>query len=162
MLAFGLALRDQHQPHHHTISKRLVRTAQCTKRGLALEDLEGIRSRIKARRSQRRILHSWSFNQLRQFVASKATKAGVPVVFVDPRGTSRTCSECGHCHKRNRKTRDEFACGACGHEAPADLNGAKIIRLRAIVSLPMVVGDDAGRGKPAEPDYKPTASAVGR
>jgi len=115
---------------NHTISKRLVRTAQCTKRGLALEDLEGIRSRIKARRSQRRILHSWSFNQLRQFVAYKAALAGVRVVYVDPHNTSRTCPACGLVDARNRPTQARFECVSCGLAGCADTIAAENIRVR--------------------------------
>jgi putative transposase len=117
---------------NHTISKRLVRTAQCTKRGLALENLEGIRSRIKARRSQRRILHSWSFNQLRKFIAYKATLAGVLVVYVDPRNTSRTCPapNCGWVDPRNRPTQALFKCVRCGLAGPADAIAAENIRVR--------------------------------
>jgi putative transposase len=115
---------------NHTISKYLVRTAQCTQRGLALEDLEGIRSRIKARRPQRRTLHSWSFNQLRQFVAYKAKLAGVPVVHVDPRHTSRTCPACGLVDQRNRRTQARFQCVGCGLAGPADTIAAENIRVR--------------------------------
>ena len=50
----------------------------------------------------------WAFHQLRQFVTSKATLAGIPVIPVYPRDTSRTCSECGDCEKRNRKSREEI------------------------------------------------------
>jgi len=107
-----------------------VRTAQCTKRGLALEDLEGIRSRIKARRSQRRILHSWSFNQLRQFVAYKAALAGVRVVYVDPCNTSRTCPACGLVDARNRPTQARFECVSCGLAGLADTIAAENIRVR--------------------------------
>jgi putative transposase len=117
---------------NHTISKCLVRTAECTKRGLALEELEGIRSRIKARRPQRRILHSWSFNQLRRFVAYKAALAGVPVVYVDPRNTSRTCPApaCGLVDARNRPTQACFKCVGCGLAGPADIIAAENIRVR--------------------------------
>jgi putative transposase len=115
---------------NHTISKRLVRTAQCTKRGLALENLEGIRSRIKARRPQRRILHSWSFSQLRQFVAYKAALVGVPVVYVDPRNTSRTCPACGRVDERNRPTQARFKCVSCGLAGLADTIAAENIRVR--------------------------------
>jgi IS605 OrfB family transposase len=76
---------------NHTISKRIVAEAECTRRAIALENLEGIRARIKARRPQRATLHSWAFHQLRRFVAYKAALAGVPVVYVDPRNTSRMC-----------------------------------------------------------------------
>jgi putative transposase len=82
---------------NHVISKRIVRKAQRTGFGIALEDLSGIRERTRVRRHQRRAMHSsWSFNQLRQFVLYKAALEGVPVVFIDPRNTSRTCPECGH------------------------------------------------------------------
>ncbi len=57
---------------NHTISKRLVQKAQGTGRGIALEDLQGIRARVTARRPQRASLHSWSFYQLRSFVEYKA------------------------------------------------------------------------------------------
>jgi hypothetical protein len=40
--------------------------------------------------------------------------AGVPVVYVNPRYTSQTCSRCGHGDKRNRPTRDDFKCVQCG------------------------------------------------
>jgi len=76
---------------NHTISKRLVREAQRTKRAIALENLKHIRTRVRARKSQRTVLHSWSFFQLLAFVSYKARLAGVPVVLVDPRNTSCTC-----------------------------------------------------------------------
>jgi transposase len=53
--------------------------------------------------------------------------AGIPLVFVDPRNTSRTCSECGHCEKANRKSQAEFVCKHCGHSMNADLNAARNI-----------------------------------
>jgi IS605 OrfB family transposase len=141
---------------NHIIAKRLAEKAKATCRGLALEDLEGIRGRVNARRSQRSRLHGWAFHQLRQFVAYKAARAGVPIQFVDPRGTSRTCPECGHCHARNRVDRDDFVCRACGHCSPADLVGALNARSRAPVSAPIVGVGDAGGRIPAETAYKPS------
>jgi putative transposase len=80
---------------------------------------------------------SWAFYQLRAFVEYKAKLAGVSIVAVDPRNTSRTCNECGHCEKGNRKTQAEFECLSCGHTALADLNAARNIRARAAVNPPM-------------------------
>jgi transposase len=68
----------------------------------------------------------------------KAILAGVPVIFVDPRNTSRECDSCGHTDKKNRKTQSEFLCLHCGHSDHADRNAAKIIRKRALVNAPMV------------------------
>lgn len=87
---------------NHTISKRLVAKAKDTGRGIALEDLSGIRNRITVRKSQRRQHSSWAFNQLRQFIEYKAKLAGVLVAIVDPRNTSRTCPACGCIDKANR------------------------------------------------------------
>ncbi|WP_082801446.1 RNA-guided endonuclease InsQ/TnpB family protein [Herbidospora cretacea] len=64
----------------------------------------------------------------------KAESAGREVIAVDPRGTSRTCSRCGHCAADNRVTQAGFRCTACGHAAHADVNAAENI-LRAGLAL---------------------------
>ena len=124
---------------NHVISKRIVVTAQGTGRGIALEDLSGIRDRVTVRRPQRATLHSWSFFQLRQFVAYKAQRAGVPVYLVDPRNTSRTCPECGCIDQRNRPNQHTFSCVACGFSGLADHIAAVNISRRAIVNRPNVI-----------------------
>jgi putative transposase len=121
---------------NHCLSKRIVAKAECTKRAIALEELRHIRTRIKARRSQRATLHSWAFAQLRDFIAYKAQLKGVPVHFVDPRNTSRTCPSCGHCAKENRKTQAFFVCTSCGFAGPADVIAAGNISRRAAVNPP--------------------------
>lgn len=115
----------------HCISKKIVAKARDTGRGIALEDLKGIRDRVTVRRDQRATHHSWSFYQLRSFVSYKALLSGVPVVFVDPRNTSRECPACGHIAKANRQTQAKFKCRSCGHAGPADLIAAGNISRRA-------------------------------
>jgi len=138
---------------NHTISKRLVETAQRTNRAIALEDLTGIRARTRARGADQRARHSnWSFAQLRQFIDYKARLAGIPVVLVDPKYTSQQCAVCGHIEKANRRSQAEFLCLSCGHTAHADVNAAKNIALRAGVMLPIV--SDA----PADADVAPETS----
>ena len=117
---------------NHCISKALVDEAKRSRRAIGLEDLTHIRSRVKARRKQRGRLHNWAFAQLRQFATYKAARAGIPVVFVDPRYTSQGCSSCGAIDKRNRPDQATFSCQHCGHTEPADFNAARNIRLRAI------------------------------
>lgn len=68
----------------HVISKTIVTTAERTSRGIALEDLRGIRQRVTAKKDQRYQLHSWAFARLGDFVEYKARRAGVAVVHVDP------------------------------------------------------------------------------
>jgi putative transposase len=131
---------------NHCLSKRIVAKAERTKRAIALEDLTHIRTRIRAKRSQRATLHSWTFAQLRSFIAYKAQLRGVAVHFVDPRNTSRTCPSCGYCAKENRKTQASFVCTSCGLAGPADVIAARNIRVlsRASVSRPYVL-EAAGR-----------------
>ncbi len=45
---------------------------------------------------------------------------------------SRTCHECGHCKRSNRKSQAEFSCKACGYRAHADANAARNIRAQAL------------------------------
>jgi IS605 OrfB family transposase len=120
---------------NHVISKGLVAVAEGTKRALALEDLKGIRSRTTVRSGQRDRLGKWAFGQLRGFVEYKAKVAGVPVLMVDPRNTSRRCSRCGYVDKRNRVSQSEFRCRLCGFE----LNAARNIQWRADVNQPIAV-----------------------
>ncbi|MGW0594026.1 RNA-guided endonuclease TnpB family protein, partial [Streptosporangium sp. NPDC002607] len=72
----------------HTIAKQIVTEAARTGQGIALEDLRGIRDRVRLRKPQRVTLHSWSFHQLGRFIAYKAARAGVALVHVDPAYTS--------------------------------------------------------------------------
>jgi IS605 OrfB family transposase len=123
---------------NHGIAKRVVAKAQRLCCGIALEDLHRIRDRIKARRRQRARLHNWSFGQLRFFLVYKAAKAGVPVVFVDPANTSRTCPACGHVDKGNRRSQSEFQCRRCGHAGLADVIAARNVRAWARGDAPMV------------------------
>jgi putative transposase len=130
----------RYQKHiNHCIAKAVVLDAERTGRGIALEDLKGIRSRVTARSNQRARLGNWGFAQLGGFVVYKAKRAGVPVVFVDPRNTSRECRECGCVDKKNRTNQANFSCVSCGHQAPADLNAARNIRAKGSVTIPCVL-----------------------
>src|SRR5215510_5756718 len=95
---------------NHGIAKKLVQLAKDTKAALVLEELTHIRSRITARKRQRNKQSNWSFGQLRSFITYKAQQAGVPLVLIDPRNTSRECSRCGHVEKKNRRSQVEFLC----------------------------------------------------
>ncbi|MFD1049570.1 zinc ribbon domain-containing protein [Kibdelosporangium lantanae] len=66
-----------------------VDEAERTGRGIAVEQLTGIRARVRLRKAQR---------------------AGVVLVQVDPAYTSQTCHACGHVDKRNRRSQAVFHC----------------------------------------------------
>jgi putative transposase len=109
---------------NHVISKRIVTEAQRTGRGIALEELTGIRDRVRLRKPQRVTLHSWAFRQLGEFITYKAARAGVAVVYADPAYTSQRCAACGHISKSNRPNQPTFICTSCGFAEHADVNAA--------------------------------------
>ena len=128
---------------NHQISRRIVDLAKARNCSIALEDLKGIRRRTRlVRKSQRARMTGWSYHQIRQFLVYKGELAGVSVIVVDPRNTSRTCSACGHCEKANRKNQSEFVCKSCGHTENADLNAARNIRSKGDVRTPIVTNAD--------------------
>ena len=122
---------------NHTIARKLVEKAKKEQKAICLEELKGIRKRTNQwlRKSQKGLHNRWSFYQLRQFIAYKAQREGIPLIFAPPAYTSQTCSYCHHVGKRNG---EDFKCTNCGYEGHADTNAAKNIRSwgRTIVTRP--------------------------
>jgi putative transposase len=117
---------------NHQISKHIVVEAQRTERGIAVEQLTGIRARVRLRKPQRAAVHSWAFAQLGAFLRYKARAAGVAFIEVDPAYSSQTCHECGWVDKRNRRSQAAFECGRCGVVAHADHNAAIVVATRGV------------------------------
>ncbi|WP_326709024.1 transposase [Streptomyces sp. NBC_01474] len=115
---------------NHIIAKTIVTEAERTSAGISLEELKGIRQRVRLRKPQRVQLHSWAFAQLGDFIVYKAKRAGVPLVYVDPAYTSQMCSQCRHIDKRNRVDQGLFICRGCGVVAHADRNASHNIAQR--------------------------------
>lgn len=117
---------------NHVISKTIVAEAKRTGRGVAVEELTGIRDRVRHRKPQRATFHSWAFAQLGSFLAYKSRQAGVAFVQVDPAHTSQQCSRCGHTARNNRRNQADFCCRACGISLNADHNAAINIARRGV------------------------------
>ena len=129
---------------NHNISKQLVAEAKKLNSALVFEDLTNIRQSLNKKprsKKERRKTNNWAFYQLRQYVQYKAAIAGIWVLFVNPRYTSKTCARCHHVHPEESKKsyrRDErYKCGNCGWEHNADINaGIVISQLGASVTCP--------------------------
>lgn len=115
---------------NHTISKAIVSKAKRLFLSISVEDLTHIRKGIKARKANRNKLHNWSFFDLKAKIEYKAKRFGIPFVAIDPRNTSKQCSECGHIAKANRKAQAIFKCTVCGYSCNADQNAAVNIAAR--------------------------------
>jgi putative transposase len=142
---------------NHCIAKKIVTEAKRTCRGIALEDLTGIRNRVRLRKPQRVTLSSWAFAQLGSFIKYKALRAGVPAVYVNPAWTSRTCADCGHSDKRNRVSQARFTCRGCGVVAHADRNASRNIAARG--QLAWDAGRESRAPAPARPRHGLDAAA---
>lgn len=112
---------------NHCIAKKTVAEAKRTERGISVEELTGIRERVRHRKSQRATFSSWAFAQLGGYLEYKSRQAGVPFVQIDSRHTSQRCYACGHVERKNRDG-EEFLCRSCGVVAHADLNASMNIR----------------------------------
>lgn len=126
---------------NHIISKLIVKKAEGTRHALALEELKHINKRVTVRKENRNERMSWAFAQLRSYIQYKAELYGVPLVIVPAHYTSATCSECGHCAKKNRKSQAEFCCMSCGHAENADFNAAKNIASLGEQSISLLLGN---------------------
>jgi len=116
---------------NHKIAKEIVELAKHYRYGIAIENLKGLRHHYNAKRHRKR-LHKWAYRDLIDKIVYKAKLNGVPVVFVDPRNTSRTCSKCGHLIEKGVKGK-WFKCSKCNFQLDRDLNAARNIAKRAFL-----------------------------
>jgi IS605 OrfB family transposase len=68
-------------------------------------------------------IHDWPRGQLQEEITYKATAERIPVIAVNPAGTSVTCRNCGQTDVAARD-KTEFACRRCLYEVHADVNAA--------------------------------------
>ncbi len=78
-----------------------------------------------------RAMVTLSHYKFKQTLKHQAAKHGCIVVNVTEEYTSKTCSKCGHIHKKLGGSK-RFTCPSCGHRLDRDLNGAFNILLKAL------------------------------
>ena len=131
----------------HRVAKEQVELAKEKNAEIVLEDLRGVRWSVNRRRRGlnphngkpqpisihskplKRRLNNWPFRRLQGFIDYKAKWAGVPIAYVPPWNTSRTCAVCGclrtgHGGVQDPKTRRIFQCPRCGWRCDRHLNAA--------------------------------------
>lgn len=119
----------------HRISKEVVLYAKAKQYAIALEKLTHIRSSMRKGngkgRNIRGRLNSWNFRKLQQFIEYKARWEGTPVVYVDARNTSKTCSRCGCLSKRLCPSDRFLKCEQCHTITDRHVNASINILKRA-------------------------------
>lgn len=95
----------------------------------------------KIRSKTARAMLTWAHYRFKLFLKQKAHLNGCTVVDVTEEYTSKTCTSCGHIHRKlgGAKT---FKCPSCGHILPRDMNGALGIMLKALSDTTYVISND--------------------
>lgn len=81
---------------------------------------------VRAKAGLNKAILSQGWHEFKRQLAYKLAWRGGNLIEIDPRHTSQTCHQCGHCERANRKDK-RFQCVNCGHTEDADLNAAKNI-----------------------------------
>ncbi|MDO8647964.1 MAG: RNA-guided endonuclease TnpB family protein [Candidatus Diapherotrites archaeon] len=79
-------------------------------------------------------IHDAGWSMFSNMLCYKAESAGSRIVFVNPKDTTKECSECGSLSKKNLQDRTHN-CPICGFSLDRDLNAAKVILKRATAGL---------------------------
>jgi len=109
---------------------RIVEEARRQSCAVAVENLTGLVEAIRELPKEHRVkLMVLAYRRLLWWIKWQATKRGVMVVEVDPRGTSTTCPKCGG--KMEEMTHRRMKCTACGYEAGRDVVAVLNIERRA-------------------------------
>lgn len=124
----GRRERNRVNQRLHRVSKTLVRVAKESKAAIVLEKLTLHGAGSPSKRINRR-LSSWPRRELHRQIGYKALAAGVPVLKVNPRYTSKTCPACGETKGRRERVGRVFECGRCGWSLDRQRNaGLNILR----------------------------------
>jgi putative transposase len=78
-----------------------------------------------------RAMMTWAFYQFSQTLEHLCNRYGSRLVRVTEEYTSKTCTKCGHVHRKLGGSKI-FKCPNCGYEIPRDFNGALGIFLKAL------------------------------
>jgi len=133
--------RERHRTEQlmHLVSKSIVEKAKQEGFGIILEQIKHIGRSVnrkvlgvnefngklqrisKNSKRLKRRLNSWSFRKFQGFIEYKARWEGIPVTYINPKGTSQTCPICGCREKPNGQL---FKCRRCGWKADRHLNAA--------------------------------------
>ena len=87
-------------------------------------DMEQHGKNVKQKSGLNRAILDQAWGEFKRQLDYKLLWNGGFLFAVPPQNTSRSCPNCGHTAKENRKTQAEFKCVQCGYENNADVVGA--------------------------------------
>jgi putative transposase len=142
---YGRKEREKVKQILHHASKQVVLDAKRREFGIVLEKLTGIRKLYRRGnwqgRGYRGRMNSWSYYELQRQIQYKATWEGIPVIYVNPSGTSVKCSICGS--KMKPEENRQLKCRSCGFSVDRDVNAARNILARGVRFAPFASASEA-------------------
>jgi putative transposase len=133
----------------HALSKDIVERCVDHNVGtLVVGDPSGVDDDNWGRHGNKR-LDNWAYKRVMNLLDYKARERGIEVEMPDERGTSSSCSVCGHEDGDSRVERGLWKCDRCGVVAHGDVNGADNIRQKTLPVTPPL--GDSGNGCLAQP-----------
>lgn len=118
-----------------------LKTANMTASARGTVEEPGRNVRQKSGLNRSILEHGWY--QFEVFLSYKLAATGGDLVKVNPRNTSRKCSNCGSIDARNRENQANFRCVECGYEIHADHNAA--INILQAGTRPSIKSSDLSR-----------------
>lgn len=133
--------------NHGTVVVEALKVRNMSASAKGTVEKPGKMVRQKAELNRAVLDQGWS--GFRIMLAYKLADRGGALIEVPAAYSSQTCAECGVVDARSRVNQARFVCVACGHEANADTNAARIIQRRADSSLKPVEGHRSKRPEDA-------------
>ena len=131
---YGQRERNRTELRVHRITCQIVRYAKENKLGIKMEKLTGIRRRYKSGNQQgslfRGRMNAWVFGETQRQIDYKSRWNGVPSWYVNPRGTSRKCPDCGS--RVVRMANRKLYCPRCDKEWDRDVLASRNIMACAV------------------------------
>jgi putative transposase len=139
-------ITNQSDDYLHKLSDTLVNSGYTS---FAVEDLR-IQNMVKNHRLAGSIQNA-SWNRFVQYLSYKAESAGMKVMKVDARNTSKECSNCGNIREMPLSVR-EYNCDKCGLQLDRDINASINIPKRATLGQ----RESHARGENVRPQQEAT------
>lgn len=95
-------------------------------------------------------IYAAGWGQFVSMLRYKFAWSGGSLIEVQAAYSSQTCAACGHVDAANRRSQAEFVCTGCGVVAHADVNAAKVLKIRAGESPVTVCGGNGALGRPVK------------
>ncbi|HXX72665.1 MAG TPA: transposase [Candidatus Acidoferrales bacterium] len=149
---YGVKEREKVKQILHHASKAIVEQAKQSQYGIVMETLTGMRRLYRKGNGQgrgyRARMNSWSYGELQRQIEYKARWEGLPVIYVNPAGTSRKCSMCGSRMARIPEEKRLLTCRSCGFTVDRDVNAARNILARGLRFSPVAHSVEAMVAEP--------------